>query len=60
MTRALEELDTIVHDPAQTHLGSFVGERGPYPGHPASTPDRETRPETRDQRTERRTRPASW
>lgn len=52
MTRALEELDTIVHDPAQTHLGSFVGERGPYPGHPASTPDRETRPETRDQRPE--------
>jgi hypothetical protein len=35
VTLALERLDAIVHDPAQTHLSSFVGERGPYPGHPA-------------------------
>ena len=34
MTRTLDELDTIAHDPLQTHLSSFaVGARGPYPGH---------------------------
>lgn len=35
MTRSLDELDTIAHDPTQTHLSSFErGARGPYPSHP--------------------------
>jgi len=32
---SLQQLDEIAHDPLQTHLSSFQGERGPYPGHPA-------------------------
>lgn len=32
---SLEQLDQIAHDPLQTHLSSFQGDRGPYPGHPA-------------------------
>jgi len=35
MTRSLDELDEIAHDPLQTHLSSFaVGSRGPRPSHP--------------------------
>jgi hypothetical protein len=34
MTRTLDELDSIAHDPLQTTLLSFErGGRGPYPGH---------------------------
>lgn len=32
---SLQRLDEIAHDPLQTHLSSFLGDRGPYPGHPA-------------------------
>lgn len=35
MTRTLEDLDAIVHDPTQLTLTSFTTERGPYPAHPA-------------------------
>ena len=35
MTRSLEELDQITHDPGQTHLREYADDaRGPYPGHP--------------------------
>jgi len=41
MSRTLDELDRIAHDPTQTTLGSFErGARGPYPSHPFG----ETRP----------------
>lgn len=37
MNRTLDEIDTIAHDPLQTHLSTFGRDgRGPYPGHPAS------------------------
>jgi hypothetical protein len=32
---SLQRLDEIVHDPSQTHLSSFQGDLGPYPGHPS-------------------------
>lgn len=35
MSRTIDELDRIAHDPLQTHLSSFSrGARGPYPSHP--------------------------
>lgn len=35
MTRTIDELDKIAHDPTQTTLASFArGARGPYPAHP--------------------------
>jgi len=35
MTRSLDELDRIAHDPTQATLGSFERvDRGPYPSHP--------------------------
>lgn len=34
---SLQQLDEIAHDPLQTHLCSFQGDRGPYPGHPADS-----------------------
>jgi len=35
MTRSLQELDAIAHDPLQTHLPEFANSaRGPYPAHP--------------------------
>lgn len=35
MSRTLDELDTIAHNPLQTTLRSFErGARGPYPSHP--------------------------
>lgn len=33
MKRDLEDLDTVVHNPLQTHISSFRGENEPYPGH---------------------------
>jgi hypothetical protein len=36
MSRTLDELDRIAHDPCQLTLLSFNNDRGPYPGHPAS------------------------
>jgi hypothetical protein len=36
MTRSLDELDRIAHDPLQLTIASFTNSRGPYPGHPAS------------------------
>lgn len=35
MTRSLQELDAIAHDPLQTHIDEYLGSaRGPYPDHP--------------------------
>jgi len=35
VTRTVEQLDQVAHDPLQTHLSSYaVGARGPYPEHP--------------------------
>jgi len=35
MTRSLQQLDAIAHDPLQTHLAEFASSaRGPYPQHP--------------------------
>lgn len=35
MTRSLQQLDEIAHDPLQTHLSSYAADaRGPYPSHP--------------------------
>jgi hypothetical protein len=37
MTRSLQQLDAIAHDPLQTHIDEFrSGARGPYPEHPHS------------------------
>ena len=37
MSRSLDELDTIAHDPLQTHISTYAADgRGPYPGHPAT------------------------
>lgn len=34
MPSTLDEYDRVAHDPTQLTLGSFDGDRGPYPAHP--------------------------
>lgn len=34
MSRTLEELDRIAHDPTQLTIASFTRPEGPYPAHP--------------------------
>jgi hypothetical protein len=39
MSRTLDELDRIAHDPLQLTIASFANDRGPYPAHPAGSGD---------------------
>jgi hypothetical protein len=35
MTRSLQQLEALAHDPLQTHIDEYLSSaRGPYPDHP--------------------------